>query len=61
MALLSCHFPSSVETAQVWHQLDDDRRQQAISVVVQMAFNLVKTQTTSCQPEEYDDHVFTID
>ena len=61
MAMLSPRLPLGIESAQVWPQLDADRRQQAISVVAQMAFNLVKTQTTSCQPEEYDDHVFTID
>jgi hypothetical protein len=61
MALLSCRFPSPVESTQVWLQLDDDRRQQAILVVAQMAFNLVKTQAASSQPEEYDDHVSAID
>ena len=41
MALLSYGFPPPVESAQVWRQLDADRRQQAISVVAQMAFNLM--------------------
>ena len=61
MALLSCRFPPPVESTQVWRQLDDDRRQQAISVVAQMAFNSVKTQSASSQPEEHDDHVSAID
>ena len=56
MAMLSSPFLPGVESAQVWRQLDTDRRQQAISVVAQMAFNLVKTQAASTQPEEDDDH-----
>jgi hypothetical protein len=44
----------------VWRQLDTDRRQQAISVVAQMAFNLVKTQAASSQPEEDDDDDATL-
>jgi hypothetical protein len=45
-----------VESAQVWRQLDTDRRHQAISVVAQMAFNVVKTQDASVHQEEDDDH-----
>lgn len=52
MAILSPRLTLGVESAQVWRQLDTDRRQQAISVVAQMAFNLVKTQATSLQQEE---------
>lgn len=56
MAILSCRFPPEVESAQVWRHLDTDLRQQAISVVAQMAFNLIKTQTASSPPEGDDDH-----
>jgi hypothetical protein len=52
MAILSPRLTLGVESAQVWRQLDTDRRQQAISVVAQMAFNLVKTQAASLQQEE---------
>jgi hypothetical protein len=52
MAMLVSHSSPGVESAQVWRQLDTDRRQQAISVVAQMAFNLVKTQAASLQQEE---------
>lgn len=62
MAILSPRLTLGVESAQVWRQLDTDRRQQAISVVAQMAFNLVKTQTVSLQPEEAtDDHTPALD
>jgi hypothetical protein len=61
MAILSCPFPPPVESAQVWRHLDADRRQQAISVVAQMAFNLIKTQAASSQQEEDDDHATAID
>ena len=57
MAMPSSRFPPAPDSAQVWRQLDTDRRQLAISVVAQMAFNWVKTQDASCQPEETDnDH-----
>ena len=56
MAMLPSRVSPRVESAQVWRQLDTDRCQLAISLVAQMAFNLVKTQTASCQPEEDDDH-----
>jgi hypothetical protein len=60
MAILSPRLTLGVESAQVWRQLDTDRRQQAISVVAQMAFNLVKTQAASSQPEEDDDDDATL-
>lgn len=57
MAILSSRLSPGVESAQVWRQLDADRRQLAISVVAQMVFNLIKTQAASSQPEEdNDDH-----
>ena len=56
MAILASRLSPEVESAQVWRQLDTDRRHQAISVVAQMAFNVVKTQDTSVQQEEDDDH-----
>ena len=61
MAILSYRFPPLVESAQVWRQLDADRRQQAISVVAQMAFNLIQAQAASLQQEEDDDHDTAID
>jgi hypothetical protein len=45
----------------VWRQLDAERRQQAISVVAQMAFNLIQTQAASLQQEEDDEHATAID
>ena len=56
MAILASRLSPEVESAQVWRQLDTDRRHQAISVVAQMAFNVVKTQDASGQQEEDDDH-----
>ena len=56
MAMSSSRVPPGFETAQVWRQLDTDLRQQAISVMAQMAFNLVKTQSVSSQQESDDDH-----
>ncbi|MDH3599889.1 MAG: hypothetical protein OEU26_09670 [Candidatus Tectomicrobia bacterium] len=62
MAMLVSRFLPGVESAQVWRQLDSDRRQLAISVVAQMAFNLVKTQAASVQQEEdNDDHATALD
>ena len=52
MAMPSSRFPPESGLAQVWSQLDADRRQQAISVVAQMAFNLVKTQAASVSTGE---------
>ncbi len=56
MAILASRLSPEVESAQVWRQLDTDRRHQAISVVAQMAFNVVKTQDASVQQEEDDAH-----
>jgi len=56
MAILASRLSPEVESAQVWRQLDTDRRHQAILVVAQMAFNVVKTQDASMQQEEDDDH-----
>ena len=56
MAILASRLSPEVESVQVWHQLDTDRRHQAISVVAQMAFNVVKTQDASVPQEEEDDH-----
>ena len=56
MAILASRLSPEVESAQVWRQLDTDRRHQAISVVAQMAFNVVKTQEASVQQEEDDEH-----
>ena len=56
MAILASRLSPEVESAQVWRQLDTDRRHQAISVVAQMAFNVVKTQDASVHQEEDDDH-----
>ena len=61
MAISSSRFPPEGESTQVWRQLDSDLRQQAISVVAQMAWNLVQTQAASLQPEEHDDHATAID
>jgi hypothetical protein len=61
MAILSCRFPPLVESAQVWRQLDVDRRQRAISGVAQMAFNVSQTQAASSHQEEDDDHATPID
>jgi len=55
MAILSSRFPPRFESAQVWRQLDSNRRQQTISVIAQMAFNLIKTRVASLQQEEDDD------
>ena len=56
MVMSSFRLPPGLEFAQVWRQLDTDLRQQAISVVAQMAFNLLKTQTVSSQQEVDDDY-----
>ena len=62
MAILSSRLSPGVESAQVWRQLDTDRRQQAISVVAQMAFNLIQTQAASSQhEEENNDHTTALD
>jgi hypothetical protein len=56
MAMPSSRIPSEPSSAQVWRQLDATLRQQAIAVVAQMAFNLVKTQSASSQQESDDEH-----
>lgn len=56
MAMPSSRFPPEPDSAQVWRQLDVDLQQQAVSVVAQMAFNLVKMQSESSQQESDDDH-----
>ena len=53
MAMSSSRFPPRLDSVQVWGQLDSDRRQQAISVVAQMAFNLLQTHAAS-SPQEID-------
>ena len=61
MAKLSSYVPPQCASAQVWCQLDTARRQQAIAVVAQMAFNVVKTQTASVSQEEDDAHTTVVD
>ena len=56
MAMPSSRLPPESNSAQVWRQLDANLQQQAISVVAQMAFNLVKTQSESSQQEPDHDH-----
>jgi hypothetical protein len=56
MAMRSSRLSPEPDSAQVWHQLDAQLRQQAISVVAQMAFNVVKTPPASSQQESDDDH-----
>jgi hypothetical protein len=56
MAMRSSRLPPEPDVAQVWRQLDAHLRQQAISVVAQMAFNVVKTPPASSQQESDDDH-----
>ena len=61
MAMRSSRFPPEPDSAQVWRQLDAHLRQQAISVVAQMAFNVVKTPPASSQQESDDDHPASLD
>ena len=61
MAMPSSRIPSEPSSAQVWRQLDATLRQQAIAVVAQMAFNLVKTQSAPSQQESDDDHPTQLD
>lgn len=56
MAMRSSRLPPAPDLAQVWRQLDAHLRQQAISVVAQMAFNVVKTPPASFQQESDDDY-----
>lgn len=55
MAMLFSRSSPGGESTQVWRQLDTALRQQAISVVAQMAFNWLKTQAASSQQEEDND------
>ena len=61
MAMPSSHVPPEPGSAQVWRQLDAALRQQAIAVVAQMAFNLVKTQSAPCPQESDDDDPTPLD
>jgi hypothetical protein len=61
MAMPSSRIPSEPSSAQVWRQLDATLRQQAIAVVAQMAFNLVKTQSAPSQQESEDDYPTQLD
>jgi hypothetical protein len=56
MEMSSSRLPPGIESTQVWCQLDTDLRQQTISVVAQMAFNVLKTWTVPFQQEIDDDH-----
>ena len=56
MALPFSPFPSGSGSAQVWSQLDAALRQQAISVVAQMAFNVVKMQSKPSHQESDHDY-----
>jgi hypothetical protein len=53
----SSRLPPEPDVAQVWRQLDAQIRQQAISVVAQMAFNVGKTPPASFQQESDDAHL----
>lgn len=57
MAMPSARVPPGAGSAHVWSQLDIDLRQQAISVVAQMAFNVVKTYPDRSQQERDHDHI----
>ena len=61
MTMPSFRIPPEPGSAQVWRQLDAALRQQAIAVVAQMAFNLVKTQSAPSQQESDDDHPTQLD
>jgi hypothetical protein len=51
MAKLPLKNAPPCPSAHVWCHLDTARRHQAIAVVAQRAFNVVKTHATSCQQE----------
>ncbi len=55
MAMPSSRVPPESGSIHVWSQLDVNRRQQAISVVAQMAFNVVKTHSERSQEERNHD------
>jgi hypothetical protein len=52
MATPSSRCASDPGADQVWSELEAQRRQQAISVVAQMAFHFVKTQSEYVHREE---------
>jgi hypothetical protein len=54
MAMPSARVPPESGSIHVWSQLDVDLRQQAISVVAQMAF-MVKTYPERSQEERHHD------
>jgi hypothetical protein len=56
MVMPSSLFPPELDAAYVWSQLDADRREHAIVVMAQMAFNWVKTHSTHAQQEVDDAH-----
>jgi hypothetical protein len=56
MEMSSSRLPPGLESAHVWRQLDTALRQQAISVVAQMAFNLLKTRTVPLPQEREDEY-----
>ena len=56
MAIPSTRVPPESGSTHVWRQLDVDLRQQALSVVAHMAFNMVTTYPERSQEERHDDH-----
>src|SRR4029434_4777875 len=56
MAIPSARVPPEAGSTHVWSQLDVALRQQAISVVAPMAFNVVKTSPKRSQEERHDAH-----
>jgi len=56
MTMPSSRVPLGSDSTHVWSQLDIERRQQAISVVAHMAFNVVKTPPEPSQEEKHHDH-----
>ena len=56
MVIPSSPVPLEPILAQVWSQLDADRRQQAIALVAQMAVNVVTTQPNLTHQEINDVH-----
>ena len=56
MTMPSSRVPPGSGSTHVWSQLDVELRQQAISVVAQMAFNVVKTPPEPSQEESNQAH-----
>ena len=56
MTMPSSRVPPGSDSTHVWSQLDVDLRQQAISVIAEMAFNVVKTHPEPSQEERKYDH-----